>query len=86
MVSLARMSVKGDEISAAVERDVGEREEAGGEGFWEVTSSTNVGDQGPEMAEMWMLRLDRSEEKLVRREELISRSEFGEFGAVKGGD
>lgn len=80
MVSLARMSVKGDEVSAAVEGD------AGAEGFWEVTSSTNVGDQGPEMAEMWMLRLERSEEKRVRREELISRSEFAGFGAVKGGD
>lgn len=51
-----------------------------------MTRSTNVGDQGPEMAEMWMLRLERSDENRVRREVLISMSEFGGFAAAKGDD
>lgn len=45
-----------------------------------------MGDQGPEMADMRILRLERSEEKRVRSEELISRSEFVGVGAAKGGD
>lgn len=51
-----------------------------------MTRSTNVEDQGPEMAEMWMLRLERSDEKRVRREELISMSAFWEFAAAEGDD
>ena len=45
--------------------------------------STNVGDQEPEMAEMWMLRLERSDEKRVRREESISSSEFVGIGSAR---
>lgn len=51
-----------------------------------MRSSTSLGDQCPEMAEMWMLRLERSEKKRVRRGEFISRSEVVGFGAAKGVD